>query len=195
MSKRRENLERARPVSGPERDEIRLVSLGVRPPRIAYIISATAVVDELLKFITYNTSIWGGISNCFIPAADGHIREDWLRALYAYDPDVLVAGTTMDANLGSEIYGHVQPHSSWAWADKMLEHHESGVDGLRNVLMHTVTRSTWERLRPEQGSNLLLPPKLVDAPFRLTAAAQFGEVAGLVGGRVHAQAERGDRPP
>ena len=78
MTRLRDRKERAYQVPAEIPPELKTATLSVRPLRLAFLVDAQASREELLKYITYNTSIWGGGANYFVPVHDSGIRVGFI---------------------------------------------------------------------------------------------------------------------
>lgn len=175
MSKARDRKVKARLL--PEMSvETRAATVAVRPLRLAFLINIDAPEERLLKYLAYNSSIWGGIYNCLVPTDGESLTEDWWRVLRMHDPDRIVFCDPGTPALRKQIEDTVQPFAILAWSDDVAAQHSSGIDSfgsltLRHLLLHIYKA---EKPIPESKSNIRLPTYHDDSLYRVCAAAQLG---------------------
>ena len=174
MSKARERCHRGRAIADPVPPAPRIATLSVRPLRLAFLIDANARADELLRYVRYNTSIWGGRANLLIPVHENVIRNGWWESLLRYEPDRGVLCSGVPTELGARVQQQVQPFEVVCWSDDVAEHHAQGIDRVGGVHILQVLMPVYEELRGAQRSNFRIPSCPIASPFHLCAAAQFG---------------------
>ncbi|MBM4429344.1 MAG: hypothetical protein FJ026_03225 [Chloroflexi bacterium] len=176
MARIRERKERARLIPDKPQTDLRLATLSVRPLRLAFLVNVQAPKEELLKYIAYNTSIWGGLSNFFIPVRDSTITDSWWDALCRHDSDMVIfCGTTRD-QLVADVSEQIQPFHMWEWSDNVAERHNPGFDGFGSAPLRYVLRHIYTQVSPVQQLNIRIPKCADDSPFCFCVAAQFGRL-------------------
>ncbi len=168
--------ERARLIPGEAPTELRFATLSVRPLRLAFLINAESSEDELLKYITYNTSIWGGFSNFFIPLHSSTITDDWLHALRRYDPDKVILCNKVGTMVYEDVSDQIQPFCVMEWSDKVMETHYHSFDKFGSVPLRYIMRYIYDQERPIEQPYIRIPKCPEGSPFRFCMAAQFGEL-------------------
>jgi len=154
--------------------DVQVATLSVRPLRLAFLVDVQASTEDVLKYITYNTSIWGGEFNFLVPVRDSTIADYWWKSLSQCDPDLVVLCFEPKDELFQEIMERIQPFHIWPWFDSIAEHHPSGWDRYGSVPMRYVLWYLHEQLRPIKSSRVRVPQSESSSPFHLCAAAQFG---------------------
>ncbi len=131
-----------------------LCELAVRPLRFAFIVNRSVENAVLKQIYQYNTSLWGGYYNLFVPT-DGHfIRNDWLQQLIFHDPDVIFYVGEIDQALGNEIYIQIQPMEMYTWNQAILENLTGEIDKIQPVLVDAMLERFFSesgKLSPEQS--------------------------------------------
>lgn len=174
MSKTQDAKELARQIPGPSTVERRYVTMAIRPLRLAFVININTSPDELIRYLAYNTSIWGGIHNCLIPN-DGHsLRDDWWAILQRHNPDKVVFCGEQTPKLMKKVQDNIQPYCIWPWSDKVDEEHSGGRDGMGNIPMQYVLQHIRAEQEPITKSKICIPRLPDDSPFRLCIAAHIG---------------------
>ena len=176
MAKKREREERARLIPDDPRTDLRLATLSVRPLRLAFLVNAEGPKEELLKYIAYNTSIWGGQSNFFIPVRGSAITDNWWNVLLRHDPDKVIFCGISDEQLVTEVENRIQPFREWKWSDKVTEHHDIGLDGFGSVPLRYVLRHIYEQKKPIQRSGIWVPKGADNSPLSFCVASHFGRM-------------------
>src|SRR5258708_27898703 len=105
----------SRPSQQSGKIEQVLREFNIRPLRFGFIINRGIKEATLQQIYQYNTSLWGGRYNLFVPSDGTSIRNDWLRQLYFHDPDVIFFVGDIDANLGDEIYRKILSMPIFQW--------------------------------------------------------------------------------
>lgn len=171
--------EYARLVPTAAETRIEHVHLALRPLRLAFLIDVHASPEELLKYIDYNTSIWGGKFNLFVPTEGGaRIEPDWWTALQLFDPDKVIDCCELAEELTQRIRHEVQPFRIYPWSDRVAEHHREAVDQYDSVPMSLILSHLYQKVRPIEKSGLRLVDCKGDSLVRLCGIAQFGRLHG-----------------
>jgi hypothetical protein len=147
------------PVQPPESISQQMARLCLRPLRVCYVVNRTVDENILNKVLQYNTSLWGGRYNLFVPTDGERIREDWLHLLLRHDADMVVYVGDVDKALPPTLYNQLQPFSDAHWGDDWLKDLERGLDRLNAMSMHTLLRAhslTGSKVQPQE-SNALYP--------------------------------------
>src|SRR5258708_23871983 len=134
-------------VQQPEASEQLLCELSVRPLRFGFIVNRAIGSDVLEQIIQYNTSLWGGQFNLFVPTDGKSIRSDWVRQLVFHDPDVIFLVGQIDAELAGEVYTQIQPMQIWQWDIASLDN----LKGETTKTEPLLTSLILENLYAEQG--------------------------------------------
>jgi hypothetical protein len=177
MSRLKERKEKARLIEEEPSSGLRVANLSVRPQRLAYLIDDRISEKEIIDLITYNTSIWGGLDNFFIPVHDSRVDEDWLSVLINFDPDKVVLCTSVDDEIISRVREEIQPYQLSEWSDQVIDDHGVGLDGFRSILMPYVLWNIYEEEKPITGSRIVIPELESASPYRLCANIQFGSLS------------------
>jgi hypothetical protein len=93
----------------------------VRPLRFAYIVNRGIEYSELHQLIQYNTSLWGGKYNLFVPSDGDSIRSDWWRQLFFHDPDIIFYAGRVAGSIIKDLREKFQPIQMWSWDKNILE--------------------------------------------------------------------------
>ncbi len=138
----------SRVVQQPEATEQLLCGLTVRPLRFGFIVNRTIGPDVFEQINQYNTSLWGGQFNIFVPTDGKSVRSDWWRQLVFHDPDVIFLVGQVDGELASELYMQIQPMQIWQWDKASLDNLTGQSSKTEPVLMDVIL----ENLYAEQGN-------------------------------------------
>lgn len=65
-------------------------SLSVRPLKLAFVIHESIPLDKFQKIVEYQSTLWGGRNNLFVPTDGKKIQRDWLRNLKNHNADTLI---------------------------------------------------------------------------------------------------------
>jgi hypothetical protein len=57
--------------------EKRIATISTRPMKVAFLIREDITRMELIKYLEYNTSTWGGYYNLLIPTNGKTLKKDW----------------------------------------------------------------------------------------------------------------------
>ena len=99
----------------------RVAEFITRPYRIGFIVNRNIDRQILRNVIAYNTSLWGGYYNIFVPFDGQEIRSDWQRLLVYHDPDIIIfVGETVDT-LINEIHDLLLPLAIFTWSDDFVK--------------------------------------------------------------------------
>lgn len=176
MSKLQEIKELSRLVPRSPTVERRYVTVAVRPLRLAFVINVNSSPDELIRYLTYNASIWGGVCNCLIPTDGRSLRNDWWAILQRYDPDKVVFCGERTPELMKEVADRIQPFAVWEWSDNIDMDHHTGHDPMGSVPMLYVLAHIRAEKGPIAQSRIRLPVTSENSPFSIYAVAQRGNV-------------------
>lgn len=133
MTRRRDLKEKAYLIPNESIPYLKPATLSVRPLRLAFGIDAQTSKEDLLKYIKYNTSIWGGSSNLFFPLYNSTINDNWQFVLERYDPDKIIFCSSPEDQFLSEISDRVQPFFMWEWSDDVVENPPQDIDSFGSV--------------------------------------------------------------
>lgn len=98
-----------------------LVELSLRPQRFAFIVNREVSDETVKNLYCYNSSLWGGYYNLFVPIDGKTIRQDWLNGLSYHDPDIIFfVGEVLEDTIES-LYDRLLPDQMFVWVDDMLE--------------------------------------------------------------------------
>ncbi|MCA9885492.1 MAG: hypothetical protein KC708_21085, partial [Anaerolineae bacterium] len=108
-----------KPTPTPEQ---RIAEISLRPIRIAYVVNRDVEYSILRQVIAYNTMLWGGKFNIFVPTDGKTIREDWLIYLQQHDADYVFFVGQLDAEstLPERIYEILLPYNMFPWSEEIL---------------------------------------------------------------------------
>jgi hypothetical protein len=176
MTRLRDRKEKAYLIPTEVPSELRAATLSVRPLRLAFLVDAQAQKEELLKYIVYNSSIWGGSANYFVSIYDSTISDNWWHVLERNDPDKVIFCADFKEQLREEVFNRIQPFFMLRWSDNVAENHKYGFDGLGSVPLHYVLQHIYKRERPIQQSNIRIPECVNDTILCFCAASQFGHL-------------------
>jgi len=107
-----------------------------RPTRLGYIVNRNIQQDLLHDVLRYNTSIWGGKYNLFVPTDGQEIREDWWQVLLEHDPDIVLYVGDVDHELMLGIYNAIQPYNQMKWFNRLTETFDSEFDRFGLTVYH-----------------------------------------------------------
>jgi len=93
----------------------------IRPLRFGYIINREIDQSEFRQIYQYNTSLWGGKYNLFVPTDGKSIRSDWWRQLFFHDPDLIYLVGEIETKLINDLYKQLQPMNIWKWSNESLK--------------------------------------------------------------------------
>lgn len=169
--------EYARLVPTAPETRIEHVHLALRPLRLAFLIDADASLEEVAKYIDYNTSIWGGKFNFLVPTKGGvSMDPDWWKALQLFNPDKIIDCCQLTQQLKKQIRNEVQPFRIHRWSDKVGEHHREAVDLYDSVPMNLILFHLFQRIRPVEKSGVRLVDCEGSSLVRMCLIAQFGRL-------------------
>lgn len=112
-------LSRIVPRNKPTQQSV--AEFNVRPLRFAYIVNRDIDYSELQQMIQYNTSLWGGKYNLFVPTDGNEIRSDWLRQLIYHDPDIIFFAGRVLNSIAKKLVRLLQPIQIFPWNKDTLE--------------------------------------------------------------------------
>jgi len=174
MTRHRESKERARPIRSNSSVEKRRATVSVRPLRLAFVINTGTAQRELIKYLAYNTSIWGGAYNCLIPTDGQSLSDDWWGILRRHDPDKVVFCGGNSPELIKQIEDIIQPFALLNWNDNVARDHGQGIDLFGCIPLRFVLWHVFEQEQPISQSDIRLPLHQQDSPWNLCIAAQIG---------------------
>lgn len=160
--------------------ERKTATLAARSLRFAFIVHAEASLDELRRYMSYNSSLWGGRYNSFIPAQDGYtISEEWWRILAKHDPDYIIVCDNVDKGLVEQIHNRVQPYYAFPWwGDDVDAEHAELRDSYYAIPMDCWMRHSYDTRRhgerPPLYNVMRIPSVPAGHPYQGFIAAQFG---------------------
>ena len=176
MTRYRELKERARLVPGDSTIERRNATIVVRPVRLAFVININTPQEELIKYLAYNASVWGGMYNCLVPTDGQCLGNDWWNVLRRHDSDKVIFCGEKSPELVKRVEDTIQPFALWSWTDNVDKEHKLGLDLFGSVPLRFVLWHIYEEEKPIRQSNIRLPSHCKDPVFRLLIAAQLGTV-------------------
>lgn len=176
MVKSHDNQVKCRLIPPARVTEHRPANVSTRPLKLAFLINEATPRDQLLKYIAYNTTAWGGFYNLLIPSDGKSLRSDWWRMLLGQSPDKVIVCGEASEDLLREVYERVQPYCLWKWTDEAVAGEKVGRDPFGNVPLVYQLLHIYESSRPISKSNFRLTQVPADSPYRECAAAQFGVV-------------------
>lgn len=153
-----------------------VASVAVRPLRLAFLISETTPKDQLLKYVQYNSSVWGGFYNTLIPTDGQSLKAYWWQTLLALSPDKVIVCGAASEDLLEELNRRVQPYQFWKWSDDALGGQKVERDAFGGVPHAYQLLHIYEASRPISKSNFRIAGAVEESPYSLCAAAQFGLV-------------------
>jgi hypothetical protein len=153
-----------------------VASVAVRPLRLAFLISETTPKDQLLKYLQYNSTVWGGFYNALIPTDGRSLKACWWQTLLALSPDKVIVCGAASEDLLEEINRRVQPYQFWKWSDDALGGEKVERDAFGGVPHAYQLLHIYESSRPISKSNFRIVGAAEGSPYSLYAAAQFGIV-------------------
>ena len=114
-----------------------------RPQKLSYIVNRSINSGTLRQVFEYNSSIWGGYYNIFIPTDGKLIREDWWLTLMDYDPDIVMFVGEISEGLKTQVLNEIQPFKVYDW-NEWTEHiyngYRYGSDALLGIQIDVVIR-------------------------------------------------------
>jgi hypothetical protein len=155
-----------------------VASVAVRPLRFAFLINENTPKKQLLKYLRYNSTVWGGFYNTLIQTDGQSLRSDWWQTLLAQSPDKVIICGDASEDLLQEINRRVQPYQFWKWSDDALGGEKVERDVFGGVPLAYQLLHIYESSRPISKSNFRIVGAAETSPFSLYAAAQFGVVRG-----------------
>ncbi len=156
--------------------ETKTATLAVRPLRLAFLVRARASEEDVLTYLAYCSSVWGGVFNALIPTDGESLTEDWWRVIRAHDPDKVVCCGPISPALRREVEDTVQPFAVVDWTDRGASEHSSGLATFGSVPMGLILWHVYKLHRPVEESNIRMVTPHQAGPLALCAAAQFGTV-------------------
>src|SRR5215213_1239259 len=120
MAKKDHKNIRARVVPVKQASQSRSAELSTRPLKLAFIINERASRKSFLEIVKFNSIVWGGYFNVFIPTDGQKITDDWWKVLLRQNPDKVVFFGKVANSLASEISARVQPYCMWIWSEELL---------------------------------------------------------------------------
>lgn len=175
MSKTRDRYIKGRLVPTGGSIEYKSATISTRPLRLAFIIHVDVSKTQLMQYFEYNSIIWGGFYNAFIPTDGRALREDWWHVLTRHDPDGIILCGDISSSLAEGIIERIQPYYVRKWSDDVAEYHDKGVDGFENIPMWPVMIHLYESHRPISQSNIRIPQIESGYPYQ-ECIAQFGSL-------------------
>ncbi len=124
----------------------RIADLSVRPLRFGFLVRRDTAEAQVRNLIMYNSALWGGRYNLFVPTDGDRIREDWWHILHHHDPDVIFLVGDHDPMLVERIREQLQPHQIFIWEDDTLSKMIVEPDKINPILVD----STFREVRREQ---------------------------------------------
>jgi hypothetical protein len=137
----------------------RIATVSTRPLRFGFVVHRDIGQDTLLELIQFNSSIWGGKHNLFIPTDGSIIREDWYRILAFHDPDVVFLVGEIDESLIEHIYSNLQPMQIFTWGDTTVKGLFEDNSYVQPVLVDSILAQiyTQERNLTSENSRIRYP--------------------------------------
>ncbi len=153
--------------------EAKGAELSTRPLKLAFVINDRLPLSELLKVVEFNSIIWGGYYNLFVPTNGNELSNSWWQVLLAQNPDkIILCGTVSDALL-LEFHTKVEPFCIWLWTDEILRNQHIEGNAFDSVPMIYKLA----QLQEAQGSKAIrlgVPKFSISSPYYELLAAKFG---------------------
>ncbi len=165
---------RARTVPTEPKPTRRIAVIAPRPLRLAFVINANTSKQQLLKYLKYNSNIWGGYYNLFIPTDGKTLRQDWCQVLRRNDPDLVIFGGRVSAKLVTEVLQRTSPFYAWKWSNRALAQRPPEADIFGSIPMLYPLLSLYEKSRPTSKSNVRVPKLEPRYEYPEYIAALFG---------------------
>ena len=156
--------------------EKKRITLSVRPQRIAFLVPEDIDLDSLAELIQYNTNIWGGLFNIFVPTNRDEISKDWWELLERFDPDTLCLCSDISQELQKEILNRSLCHCFRRWSKKILSEtlDEYRDTQLKSVNMTNVLQQEFENLYIPEESVLIWYDIDSENPYFLPIISSLG---------------------
>lgn len=78
MPKSEDRYTKGRLVPVETTSELRLATVSTRPLKLAFIINEATSKEQLLKYLEYNSTVWGGFYNPLLPTGGRTLRDERL---------------------------------------------------------------------------------------------------------------------
>ncbi len=174
MTKTRDRKELARQLPRQPVVERRYVTMAMRPLRLAFVINSTTPIDELVQYLIYNSSIWGGIHNALVPTQGQSLDDDWWTILRDHDPDKVIFCGDISPDLVREVENRIQPYGVTAWSGTAKDVLQSPFTRIGSVPMRTIAWHVRQKEGPAEQSRLCVPAFDSRSGLRACIAAQIG---------------------
>jgi hypothetical protein len=150
-----------------QKHERKIVSSQIRPHQITFVVNNNIAKEQLFKLIQFNTHIWGGFYNTFIPTDGTNITDDWWYLMQLADPDIVCLVGDISANLKNEIIEKTPTLSIGEWNDNILDSllKEHISRQLRIVPIQNVIIAQTKGKYISDKSNILIPRYNEDNPL------------------------------
>jgi Holliday junction resolvase len=141
---------------------------------LAFLINEDTPKPQLLKYLEYNSTIWGGFYNALIPTDGKTLWPDWWQMLVAHSPDRVIVCGDVAEDLLQEINRRVQPYRFRLWNDDAVGGEKVGRDVFGSVPLAYQLIHIYETSLPISKSNFRIVRSAEGSAFTECAAAQFG---------------------
>jgi len=162
-----------RPTATSTERTTSLAKFSVRPQRLAFIIHTSLGRKQIEEIILYNTWVWGGFYNVFVPCSPRGITRDYLRLLMDYDPDRLVFCGRVPVAVRNDLFNRIQPFNA-VNLKSILPTNNDPRDFVKNVSTPQVLVREANSLKGESSSSVRFPNIAKADPFRPYALAHLG---------------------
>lgn len=174
MGKSHDKQIRSRLIPPTTVAEQRTAAISTRPLKLAFLINEATPKDQLLKYIEYNSTVWGGFYNSLIPTDGKSLRSCWWQILLNHSPDKVVLCGEISEGLMQEIHDRAQPYAFWLWNDDAVGGEKIKRDSFGSIPLAYHLFHIYETSRPILKSNFRIIQVDGESPYLECAAAQFG---------------------
>jgi len=139
--------------------EKKIITTQIRPYRIAFIVNRSISKEQLSKLIQFNTHIWGGFYNAFIPTDSYVIQDEWWYMMRLADPDIICLAGGVSEDLMREINEQMSPLIITEWRDEKLDFlmKQGFILDLRTVPIQNILYAKTKHTYIPDKSNILVP--------------------------------------
>jgi hypothetical protein len=156
-------------------DVQQIAETNVRPLRLGFVVNRDTDYEIVQKVFQYNTSLWGGYYNIFVPSDGTSIREDWWLWLLHHDPDVIFLVGTFENALVNRISVEIAPLQIFEWDNSLLKALIGEADKVAPIVMGSVLRTLYEQHRGTLPTDLLrVYPVIKEGLYQRQLEIQFG---------------------
>lgn len=115
-----------------------VAEVAVRPLRFGFIVNREIDSTVFSQIIMYNTALWGGYFNIYVPTDGKEIRDDWWYILITHDPDIIFFVGDHDDDLKAKLYDRLLPMQMYIWQETALLEMTLGGSRINPILMGSV---------------------------------------------------------